>query len=94
MHSILSTSLHNLQSGIRWVVYNIIEDVMLDLLRKGVIWEMIDAHIIVFNTDGDAEGLSKRLLVPNLFMTPVATFWHEKYIAISEKKDNPAFACE
>lgn len=38
-------SLHNAQSGIRYSVYNIVERLMLDLLRKKVVCDTLEAHI-------------------------------------------------
>lgn len=58
LENILRESFHNWQSGIRSVVYNVLEQVILDLLRKDVIGETLEAHIgKVFDTDEAAEGL-------------------------------------
>lgn len=47
----LPIALHNTQSEVRSVVYNRVEQIMLDLLRKAVIGEILDAHIMnYFNT--------------------------------------------
>lgn len=48
---------------------------MLDLLRKYVIGESLDAHIAkFFDDDAAAKEFSKRLLAPNSFIEPIATF--------------------
>lgn len=41
----LVTSIYNAQRGIRSVLYNVVEQKMLDLLLKKVIREISDAHI-------------------------------------------------
>lgn len=54
---ILGMSFHKAVRSIRSVVYNVFEQVMLDLLWKDIAGETIDAHITkIFNTDAANEG--------------------------------------
>lgn len=48
LEEILWKSFHNVQSCIQSVIYNVVEQDMLNLLRKDVIKETIDAHIAKF----------------------------------------------
>lgn len=49
-----------MKSGIQSVAFNVVEQVMLDLLRKDVIGEALEAHIVkFFNTVAAAEGGQK-----------------------------------
>lgn len=69
------TSYCNAQSGIRSVVYRVLEQVMLDLLRKDVIEETMDAHIAkVLNTYAAADEISEKLLTSSSFIAPITTF--------------------
>lgn len=69
-------------------VYNIIEQAMLDLPRKDVIEEMIDAQLAkVFDTDAGNEGFSKRLLTSGSFIGPIMPFvWRKTYTAMEKRK--------
>lgn len=63
MDKILRTLIHNGQSDTRSIVYNAVEQVMLDMLCKEVIGERLDKHKAkLFDTDTEAQGLSNRLL--------------------------------
>lgn len=48
LDDILRKSIRNAQSGIRSVIYNIVELVILDLLRKDIIEKMLHKHIAKF----------------------------------------------
>lgn len=59
LDGILGTSFHKRQSSIRSVVYQVVQQVMLDLLRMDVIGEMIEAQIAkLYNMDVVTDGLS------------------------------------
>lgn len=63
MDHILRTLLHNAQSSIPTVVYNVVEKVVLDLMYKEVVEKTLDTHKVkLLDTGETAEGLSKRLL--------------------------------
>lgn len=71
----LCKNLHSAQSDVQYVVNNIVEHVMLDLLRKDVIGKNFDAHIAkLFETNEPGEELLKRLLTSTSFITRTATF--------------------
>lgn len=68
------------ESGIRSLVYNVDELVMLDLLRKDVIGETLKARIEkLFDTYAAIERQSK-LLIFRTFMAPIATCVRRKQI--------------
>lgn len=48
LEDILHKYLHHAQSGIQSAVYNVIERMMLDALRRDDIWDILDAHITKF----------------------------------------------
>lgn len=57
------------QSGVRSVVYTVVEQVMLDLLRNDIIGETLDARVAkFFDTNEAAEGLSKSQFTLTSFM--------------------------
>lgn len=81
LDDIMSTSLHNAQSAIRSVVYNVVEWFMLDLLYKDFIREMLEQHIEkLFDTYAAPEGLSRRLLASRSFVAHYVTFLGRKRI--------------
>lgn len=52
---------------------------MLDVLRKHTIGDTVEAQTARFiGTDAAADGLSKRLVMLNTFMRPIATFVRPK----------------
>lgn len=58
LYSLLRQWPHSTQCGIRSVVYNILDQVMLDLLGKDVIRDTLGAHIAkLFDTDAAANRL-------------------------------------
>lgn len=73
------TSLPNWQGRIGYVVYILVELVMLDLLRKEVIGDMLDSHTAnYFKTDIGPDKQSKRLLTSRLFRAQIVTFVRPK----------------
>lgn len=87
-------SFPNAQSGVQSVLYNFVEQVLLDLLRKEVIEETLDAHVTTFfDTDEAAKGLSKRLLASTFFMALIANFNRRKSnTAMQDKKCSTTIA--
>lgn len=72
LNEILKASFHHVQRRIRLVVYSVVEQVMLDLLRKEVIWETLGVHKAKFiDKDAAVEGFSKRLLACSSLMAPI-----------------------
>lgn len=72
---ILRTPYHNVQSGIQSAVYKVVQQGMLDLLRKDVIGVQLDAHKVkFFEINAADKGVSKRLLASGSYMEPIATF--------------------
>lgn len=66
---------HNAQSRVGLVIYNVLQQEMLDLSRKQVIEEMLGVHTVKSSdTNEAAEGLSKSLLTSTSFIAPIATF--------------------
>lgn len=49
----------NVQSGIRSVVYNVVEQLVLDLLHQEVIAETLETHIAKFSTQMPQRGFHK-----------------------------------
>lgn len=75
LNDVLLKTSHNAERCVRSIVYNTVEQVMLDLLSKDFIGETLDAHTAKYlNTNEAAEGLSKRLLTSNSVLPPIATF--------------------
>lgn len=67
---------------------------MLDLMRKEVMQETLDAHVAkLFGTGAAADWLSKRLWTRSSFMEPIATFVrHKKGTTMEDEKYINAFA--
>lgn len=66
-------------SGIRSLMYNVSEEVILDLPRKDVICKTLNAHIAKpLDTDVAADMLPKKLVTSSSFMPPIATFGRRK----------------
>lgn len=64
---ILRTSPHTAQSGVRLFVYNVVEQVMLDLFGKEIIAESLDAHIAkLFDIDAAHGGFLNLLVAASL----------------------------
>lgn len=84
---VLRTLFHNPQRIIQLVACNVVEQVMLDLLRKDVCGKMSDAHITKFlDTCAAAVWLSRRLLTSILFIAPIETFVRgKKNTGVKEK---------
>lgn len=77
--NILRTSFHIGQSSIRSVGYNVVQVVMLDLIRRDVVEETLDAHISrILDPQMATEKLLKKLLTPNSIMAPFPTFVKRK----------------
>lgn len=75
MDDVLQKLLQNAQWGIRLVVCNVVEQVMLDLLHEEVIGNMLDSLIAkCFDNNATADRLSQKLLTSNTFNAPIATF--------------------
>lgn len=73
LDGVLHKTFHNTQSGVRSVIYNIVEQVLLDLLHEDDTKETLDAHITnLFSTCEARAGLSKKLLTSTTFMAPIA----------------------
>lgn len=89
LEDILRTLLHNAESGTRSVVYIVVEQVMLALLRKKVVRDTLNADIVNYcNTDVAANKLSKRLMTSSSFMTPITTFVRQKMDTAMESKNH------
>lgn len=72
LDDILRKSLQNGQMDIRAVVYNTVDQVMLDVLHTDVNGDTLDAHIAnFFDTDAAIDRLSQRWLTSNPFMLPI-----------------------
>lgn len=72
---IIRTSYHDTQSVIGSVLYNVVVQVILDLLPKEVISETLEAYLVrFFDTYAAAYRLSKKLLASSSFMALIATF--------------------
>lgn len=94
LDDIQRTSFHNRQGGIPSVVDKVVLQVMLDLLRKYVFGETVDAHIKkLFDTDAAAEGMLKSFPSPSSFMAPIETFVGCKMDTTMEEREySTAFA--
>lgn len=66
---ILRTSYQNAQSGTRYVVYNVVEQVVLDQLRKDIVGKTMDAYIAKYlDTYAAVSRISKKVLPLSSFM--------------------------
>lgn len=75
LDDILRLSHHNAQSEIRSAMYNVREQIMLDLLRKEIIGETLGGHVAkLLDTDAAINRLSKELLTSSLFVALIVTF--------------------
>lgn len=73
LDDILCTLSHNARSGLRPVVYTILEQDILDLQHKDVIDETMDAHRgKLFDRSTRANSLSKKFLKSGWFMAQTA----------------------
>lgn len=88
LNDILRKLLHNPQSGIHSGVYNVVDEVMLNLLHKDVILDTLDGHVAkIFDTEAAADRLSKRFLTSSTFMESIATFMRSKtYTTMAQQK--------
>lgn len=70
------------------VVYNVVEQLMLDFLRNDVIGEVLHAHMAKFVDIDEAVGGSReRLLTSNFLMAPIGTFIRcKRDIAMEDRK--------
>lgn len=94
LDDIMRTSLRNAQTSILSVVYNVVEKVILELVRNNVIRETLGTQPVKFiETDAVSEGLLKMLLASSSFMEPIATFLRrQKDTAMEQRKYSTAFA--
>lgn len=75
LYDFLHTLYYNSQTGIRCVVYNVVAQILWDILQEEGICETLDAHKAkFFETYAVANRLSKNLLPSSSFMTTIATF--------------------
>lgn len=82
----LPKSLHNAQSGIPSVVCNVINQLMMDLLHKGIIGDTSEAHIVKFlSTDGAAIMQTMRLLTSKHSWRLWRPSWDAKRILLRKK---------
>lgn len=87
LNGVLHKMIHNAESGLRSVLYNVVEQVMVDMLQRDVIGKTLDAHIAKFLcTDEVAEGVSTRLLTLPFLMAPMGTSVRRKTDTATEKK--------
>lgn len=89
---LLCELLHNKQNSIRFFVYSVIEEVMLDLLGEEVTGDVLDAHTKNFHTDAAADRLSQMLLTSNIFILPILKFERRKNHSVVEEKKSIVFA--
>lgn len=91
---ILMTLFHNAQNSIRTVIYDVLEQLMLDLVCEELIRELLKAHITKYiYADAGVAGFSKRLLTARSFMAPIAIFVKRKTVtSMNEKKCSAAVA--
>lgn len=79
LDDILRTSHHNDHSGVCSVKKNIMEQVMLYLLREDVAEEITDAHIAkFFYINAASQRLSKKLVTSSSFIVPIASVVRHK----------------
>lgn len=85
---VLRDTLRKAQNGFGAFVYNVVELVMMDLLRRDVIGDTLDAHVArFFEKDEAAEGLWKRMFTSTSFMGRIENFaGHRMDTATEDKK--------
>lgn len=88
LEDMLQALLHNAQSGIPSISYNVSEQVMVDLIRKQFIPDTMNAHVAnYFNMDVAADKLSKGWLTSGSFRALIAALVRRKlYLVMDEKK--------
>lgn len=81
-------------TGVQNIVYNVVEQLILNLLRKEVTGERLDAYNVkYFDMYAVAEGSLKTLLDSSSFMTAIATLVTRKEdTAMDTKKHSVAYA--
>lgn len=96
LYNLSRTSFYNVQGGILSFMYNVVEQVVLELLRNDTIRETLNARVTkYFNNDAAANSLSKRWLTSITFMSPIATFVKRKAdTAVEDKKCSAAFGSQ
>lgn len=95
LDDILRKLIHNGQSRIPSVVYNVDEQMMLDVLVKNVMGDTWDAHIAkFFHTNAAVDKLSQRLLILNTVITPITTFLRPRTDVSMEQKYNTKLATD
>lgn len=79
LHDILPKLVHNAQSINPSVLYNVVDQVGLELLCKSSSEIQLDAHIAkFFDTRADADRMSKSLYTSSTFMTTTVIFVRRK----------------
>lgn len=79
--NILRSLFYKAPSGIRSVVYNVAEPIMLDLIWKEVVGKILGTHITkFFDSDEAAPGSLKRLITSSSLTAPVATYVGRKWV--------------
>lgn len=71
-------SYHNARSSIQAVFCNVVEQEVLDLLRKNSLGNKSNAHMATFSTDKQPLITCRNILTSSLFMTPIVNFWRRK----------------
>lgn len=79
LDGILRKLYRHAQSGIHSVVHNIVEQVVLDLLREEFTGDILDTQNAMYlNTNAAANSLLKKLLASTSFLAPVGKFVRQK----------------
>lgn len=87
LRDVLRQTLHKAQNGVRPVIENVVEQILLDLLREEVIEEASDVHIVKYFDMKLPNGLSNTMVTSNLFMAPIAPFVrHKTDTAMQDRK--------
>lgn len=86
--------IHNAQTSIQAVVYRVVEQVVIDLLRNEFMEEMMEANIARFlGNDASAEVLSERSQALSSFMTRIAIFVGRKVNpAMEDERHSTSFS--
>lgn len=88
LDDILGTSYLNTQSGFYLVVYIVVEQFRLDLLREDVIGETLNAHIAeLFDMDAATNRVFEKILMWSSFIAPITMFVQRKTETTIADKD-------
>lgn len=75
LNDILQCTYEKSRTGARYVVYNVVKQIIFDLLRRDLMDKTLDQHIAkYFNTSDTVERVRANVVSKNAFMAPITAF--------------------